>query len=138
MDQNLYMGQRIRQLRKEKGWSSRELGEMLEPKKTDSAITSWERARTQPDGKILLQLCRLFEVEITDFYYEPPTFDEEPNVEHDELTPDERQLLALYRQMEDDDKLTFIQNAQLFAFAGEAKKRDDLRISKGARRTIKQ
>ena len=54
------------------------------------------------------------------------------------LSTDEQNLLAFYRQMNDEDKKTFMRNAQLFAFAGEAKKRDDLRISKGARRTIKQ
>ena len=128
MDQNSYIGQQIRHYRKKNGWSARELGEMIKPKKTDSAITSLERGRTQPDGDILIQLCRLFEIEISDFYYDPPSFkndDDQSIDDREELTQDEKRLLALYRQMEDADKKTFIQNAQLFAFAGEAKKRAD-------------
>lgn len=141
MNQDAYIGQQIRRFRKEKKWSARELGEMIEPKKTDSAVTSWERGRTQPDGDTLIQLCRLFEVEISDFYYDPPVFNEkEPDDEVmlEELTPDERRLLSLYRQMTDDDKSTFIRNAQLFAFAGEAKKRADQRTTTGVNEAIKE
>lgn len=75
MNQEEYIGKQIRRFRKEKGLSARELGQLIKPKKTDSAITSWERGRTQPDGDTLIQLCRLFEVEITDFYYDPPSFE---------------------------------------------------------------
>lgn len=76
MDQIQYTGQQIRRYRKERGWSAGQLGQMVSPKKTESAVTSWERGRTQPDGDVLIQLCRLFEVDIADFYFDPPAFEE--------------------------------------------------------------
>lgn len=76
MDQIQYIGKQIRRYRKERNWSAGQLGQMLTPKKTESAVTSWERGRTQPDGDILIQLCRLFEVDIADFYYDAPAFDD--------------------------------------------------------------
>lgn len=76
MDQIQYIGKQIRRYRKDRGWSAGQLGQMVEPKKTESAVTSWERGRTQPDGDILIQLCRIFQVDIADFYYNPPEFEE--------------------------------------------------------------
>lgn len=75
MDQIEYIGKQIRRFRKEKGWSAQELGQKLNPEKSPSTITSWERGRTQPDGDILIQLCRLFETDIADFYYDPPAYE---------------------------------------------------------------
>lgn len=76
MNQIEYIGAQVRRYRKEKGWTAAQLGQMIEPQKTESAITSWERGRTQPDGDVLIQLCRLFEVEIADFYYDPPEYED--------------------------------------------------------------
>lgn len=72
MDQKQYIGNKIREFRKEIGWSSRELGEQLTPQKSESAVTSWERGRTEPDGNMLIQLCHLFGKDFRDFYYKTP------------------------------------------------------------------
>ena len=74
MNQIEYIGKQIRHYRKAKGWSASELGKMVKPEKTESAITSWERGRTQPDGDMLIQLCILFGVDISDFYYKPAEY----------------------------------------------------------------
>lgn len=72
MNQKQYIGNKIREFRKELGWSSRELGEQLTPPKSESAVTSWERGRTEPDGNVLIQLRHLFGKDFKDFYYKTP------------------------------------------------------------------
>lgn len=74
MNQKQYIGNKIREFRKELGWSSRELGERLTPQKSESAVTSWERGRTEPDGNMLIQLCHLFGKDFKDFYYKMPEY----------------------------------------------------------------
>lgn len=75
MNQVEYIGKQIRHFRKKKNWSAAQLGNMLKPVKTESAVTSWERGRTQPDGDILIQLCVLFGAKINDFYYKTPEYE---------------------------------------------------------------
>lgn len=75
MNQDEYIGKQIRRFRNERNLSAGQLGQMVNPKKTESAVTSWERGRTSPDGDILIQLCRIFEVDIADFYYDPPGYE---------------------------------------------------------------
>lgn len=61
-----YMAARIREFRKERGLSTDELGELVGRSK--SAVESWETGRTQPDADKLIELCRIFHVDIPDFY----------------------------------------------------------------------
>lgn len=51
------------------GLSAGKLGEMLNPVKSGKTILSWERGRTEPDGNTLIQLCVIFGVDISDFYF---------------------------------------------------------------------
>lgn len=70
MNQKEYIGRKIRDLRENNlHISADKLGEMIEPKKSGKAVLSWERGRTQPDGDTLIQLCTIFGVDISDFYY---------------------------------------------------------------------
>lgn len=73
MDQKQYIGKKIRDFRKQAGLSARGLGQMLEPPKSEAAVTSWERGRTEPDGNIIIQLCRILGRDFSDFYYPEPT-----------------------------------------------------------------
>lgn len=61
-----YMAARIREFRKERGMSTDELGELVG--RSRSAVESWESGRTQPDADKLIELCRVFHVDIPDFY----------------------------------------------------------------------
>lgn len=67
-NQKRYIGQKIRSYRSEHHWSARELGSMINPVKSEAAVTSWERGRTEPDGDVLIQLCRIFDKDLDDFY----------------------------------------------------------------------
>ena len=75
MDQKAYIGQQIRALRNNvMHMNAEELGQQLDPPRNVSTITSWERGRTQPDAEALIQMCILFGVDISDFYYKPPEY----------------------------------------------------------------
>lgn len=75
MNQKEYIGKKIRHYREDKlGISADKLGEMLDPVKSGKTVLSWERGRTEPDGNMLIQLCVLFGVDISDFYYKPSEY----------------------------------------------------------------
>lgn len=88
-----YMGQKIRELRNEKGLKQSELGERLSEPKKGGTISSWEIARTMPNETDLLDLCEIFDVDIYDFY--PP----EARKDNPALTAEEQKLVDLYRKL---------------------------------------
>ena len=51
---------RIKELRKEKNLTQRQLAELL--KTTDDSIFSWEKGRSQPSVDVIRKLCILFDV----------------------------------------------------------------------------
>lgn len=69
MDQKQYIGKKIREYRKKAHLSAKDLGQQIKPVKSESAVTSWERGRTEPDGNVLIQLCRILGKDFSDFYY---------------------------------------------------------------------
>lgn len=82
MDQKQYIGKKIRDFRKQSGISARSLGKMLEPPKSEAAVTSWERGRTEPDGNVLIQLCHIFGRDFSDFYYPDRSATQQADQEH--------------------------------------------------------
>lgn len=85
MNQKEYIGKKIREYRKSvPGLSASKLGNMLKTPVSDKTIYSWERGRTQPDGDQLIELCVIFGVQISDFYFKPEIYLEEI----DESNPD--------------------------------------------------
>lgn len=74
MNQKAYIGKKIRELRDAKNWSSAKLGNMLSKPKTDRGVLSWESGRTTPDADTLIELCIIFGVDISDFYYKSPEY----------------------------------------------------------------
>lgn len=61
-----YMASMIREFRKAKGLTTEELGELVGRSK--SAVEAWEIGRTQPDADKLIELCRVLDVDIPDFF----------------------------------------------------------------------
>ncbi len=53
-------GQRLKELRLEKGLTQKELADAL--KTNNSSVCDWECGRTEPSIEMILSLCRLFEV----------------------------------------------------------------------------
>ena len=51
---------RIKELRKEKNLTQRQLAELL--KTTDDSIFSWEKGRSQPSIDVIRKLCIFFDV----------------------------------------------------------------------------
>ncbi len=75
MDQKQYIGEQIKKLRVGMGLSAEQLGSKLDPPRSSSTITSWERGRTQPDGDTLIDLCIIFGVDISEFFYKSPEYE---------------------------------------------------------------
>ena len=58
------LNERIKNLRKEKGWTQLKLAEQLNI--TDKAVSKWERGKSLPDITLLSKLAEIFEVEVED------------------------------------------------------------------------
>ena len=85
-----------------------------------STYRSWEQGKRDLNAKKISLLVDYFCVS-TDTII-GTEFAQPIETKQEYLTSDESRLLNLYRQMSDEDKETFLRNAQVYAFAGEAKK----------------
>ncbi|MDE7181688.1 MAG: helix-turn-helix domain-containing protein [Clostridia bacterium] len=52
--------QRLRELRFEKGYSQKQLAQLINT--TDDSIFSWEKGRSQPSIEMILALCKALEI----------------------------------------------------------------------------
>lgn len=93
MNTRQHMSEKIRQLRQRKNLSQADLGKMLSRPKRGATISSWETGRTAPDDDDLLDLCEIFEVDISYFY--------PARKEDNELSDYERELLVYFRRLPD-------------------------------------
>lgn len=85
----------IKKFRIERGMNVDEVGSAVG--KSGKTVSAWEVGRGQPDADTLIALCRLFEVDIKDFYGESG-----------ELSYDEKQLIEHYRSMSGDGRLALL------------------------------
>ena len=91
---------KIRELRKEKGITQEQLADAVNVKKY--TIGDWERNRTEPNITTLVAMADYFEVS-TDYLL--GRSDDTGVVQANaNLTPDEEEVLMLYRQMSYQDK----------------------------------
>lgn len=91
---------KIRELRKEKGITQEQLADAVNVKKY--TIGDWERNRTEPNITTLVAMADYFEVS-TDYLL--GRSDDTGVVQANaNLTPDEEEVLMLYRQMSFQDK----------------------------------
>lgn len=91
---------KIRELRKEKGITQEQLADAVNVKKY--TIGDWERNRTEPNITTLVAMADYFEVS-TDYLL--GRSDDTGVVQANaNLTPDEEEILMLYRQMSFQDK----------------------------------
>lgn len=58
------IGKLIRELRKEKGWTQKELASKLHV--TDKAVSKWERGKSMPDSSIMQDICEKLGINITE------------------------------------------------------------------------
>lgn len=85
-----FMAAKLKEFRKAKGLSTVEVGSLVG--KSDKTISAWEVGRGQPDADMLVTLCQIYEVNISDFYQ-----DADSNIS---LTPDESHLVDTYRKLD--------------------------------------
>ena len=57
---------KLRKLRKEKGWTQLEVAEKLDPPHSYAAVTMWETGRAKPRIDTLSQLARLFDTSVAE------------------------------------------------------------------------
>ena len=84
----------IRKFRTTKGFNVDEVGAAVG--KSGKTVSAWEVGRGQPDADTLIKLCRLFDVDISDFYGR----ESGPLP----LSDRERDLIAAFRSMNDSGK----------------------------------
>ena len=108
----------IRRLRKSAGMTVDDVGAAVG--RTGKAVSAWEAGYSQPSAEMLIDLCRLFGVDISYFY--PPEV-----TAPDALTVDEAELLELYRSLDEMGR-----EMALSAVRGMASSREDTsRVAEG-------
>ncbi len=95
MDQ-VKIGKFIAERRKLLGLTQIQLGEKLAV--TDRAVSKWETGRTMPDSSIMLELCALLKISVTDLLTGEIVTMENKNSQL------EKELLEMLKQKEDNDK----------------------------------
>lgn len=94
----------IKRYRLASGMSVEEFGEAVG--KSGKTISAWEVGRGQPDADMLISLCRLFDVDISDFYGEDGAVS---------LTSDEKALLGYFQQLNISARATLLMVARSLA-----------------------
>ena len=85
-----FMAMKLREFRKARGLSAVDVGKYVG--KSDKTISAWEVGRGQPDADLLVLLCQLYSVDISDFYPEAK--------KSADLSSDEERLIAAYRVLD--------------------------------------
>ena len=68
MDTKKYIASKLKEFREDRKLRQDELGSMMTPQRGGATISSWETGRTTPDADAMLDLCKIFGVEIVDFF----------------------------------------------------------------------
>ncbi len=104
-----YIARRIRELRESRKWNQEDLGKKFTPEKKKATVSSWENGRTTPDADTLIELCRIFEVDISDFY---PGDSGKLKYSVVSLSDDEERLVRWYRASSSEGKSAIYATAE--------------------------
>lgn len=109
------IAKRLRELRKERGMSTEELGRMV--KRSGKTIEAYETGTSQPNGDMLIDLCLALGCSISDLF--PRVVNESRYDYHaidiDELVPRERDLIIAFRMLRESDKAALMTIARSLA-----------------------
>ncbi len=83
-------GKKIQSLRKEKGITQSELGEMLNV--SSQAVSKWENGLAEPDLETIKKLCKYFGITVDSFL----AVNEEESEKHEVETPVQNQVMPSY------------------------------------------
>ena len=103
------IGKFIAELRKEKNMTQQELANKLNI--TDRAISHWENGRSMPDAGIMLELCKLLDINVNELLSAKKIIKESYNEQAEE------NLLEMRREIESKNKKILILN-RIITFLG--------------------
>ena len=93
MVSNNYIADRLRELRKHAGLDVDTVGKGVG--RSGKTISAWETGRNVPSADMLISICKFFGVDIDYFY--PPEVTRNANGDFAPLSPEEQELVSLYR-----------------------------------------
>ena len=85
------IGARIRKFREDRGYSQKELAELIGV--SNSRISNWEQGVNRPDADILVDLCKTLNVSPSELL--------DVHLKDDELSDIERKVINAYRAKKD-------------------------------------
>ena len=85
------IGARIRKFREDRGYSQKELAELIGV--SNSRISNWEQGINRPDADILVDLCKTLNVSPSELL--------DVHLKDDELNDIERKVIKAYRAKKD-------------------------------------
>ena len=103
------IGKFIAKIRKEKNMTQQELAKKLNI--TDRAISHWENGRSMPDAGIMLELCKLLDINVNELLSAKKIIKESYNEQAEE------NLLEMRREIESKNKNILILN-RIITFLG--------------------
>lgn len=78
--------------------------------RSDKTIYAWENNRSEPSAEQLIELCRLYDVDITYFYADPTEASSASSLSFDEF-----ELIDAYRSISDEKRLALLNIARALA-----------------------
>jgi len=109
METKKYIAMKLKEFREDRKLKQDELGALMTPPRGGATISSWETGRTTPDADAMINLCQIFEAEITDFF---PSNRERPIIS---LTQEERKVIECYRSSTKEGKAAIEATAKAMA-----------------------
>ena len=85
------IGARIRKIREDRGYSQKELAELIGV--SNSRVSNWEQGINRPDADILVDLCKTLNVSPSELL--------DVHLKDDELSDIERKVINAYRAKKD-------------------------------------
>lgn len=99
---------KLRQFRQRANLTAREVGDRIG--KSEKTVSGWEHGRGQPDADILFHLCDIYGIKsIAEFYSDVVEISENT------ISSDEKELLTIYRSMNDVGRSLMMNTARTFA-----------------------
>ena len=115
-DIRMILAGKLKEFRLRKGLTAKQVGLMIG--KSDRTVSGWEHGRGQPDADMLIRLCDVFGIKnIAEFYDDTPESD-------NALSDDEKELIAVYRSLNQKGKGMMLAILQVFSGNPNMQKED--------------
>lgn len=111
------LADKLRLFRSQAGLTAKEVGDKIG--KSAKTVSGWEHGRGQPDADTLFALCKVYGIKsMSEFYAE------DVSCIADNLPPQEKELLSLYRSMNNDGKDLIIKTVRAIVTGNPDMKKD--------------